>query len=270
MKTLICRLQHDSHLANEWFESNYIKLNQVSGYKHKNIWARTGEVEIWESSKQKLLRVVIDREFNFNEYVSSHCEKADRKLSLLSRLSNLMSFQQRRLLMKLFVEAQFGYCPLVWIFHGREINRKTNHIRERSLRIVSGYYNSSFKNLLKKANSVCIHHRNIQSLTVELLIKRENLSNTIMSDTFPTRVLNYNLRSQTDFFINTVNTRKFGLNWLRYFASKVGSMIPIEIQNSSTVEMFKSKISKWEPNDCNCKSCQEYLHRTKYVNLFDD
>ena len=47
-------------------------------------------------------------------------------------------------------------------------------------------------------------------------------------------------------------------------------MIPIEIQNSSTVEMFKSKISQGEPNDCNCKSCQEYLHRTKYVNLFDD
>ena len=26
--------------------------------------------------------------------------------------------------MKLFVEAQFGYCPVVWMFHGKEINRK--------------------------------------------------------------------------------------------------------------------------------------------------
>ena len=113
-----------------------MKLNQdkchllVSGYKHENIWARIGEVKIWESSKQKLLGVVIDRDLSFNEYVSSLCKKAVRKLSVLSRLSNLMSFQQRRLLMKSFVEAQFGYCPLVWMFHGRELNRNINYMKD--------------------------------------------------------------------------------------------------------------------------------------------
>ena len=161
------------------------------------------------------------------------------------------------------------YPIIVWMFHDGEINRKINHIRERSLRIVYRDYNSSFKHLLKKDNSVCIHDRNIQSLTVELFKVKENLSNTIMSYIFPTRVLNYNLRSQTDFLRNTVNTTKFGLNSLRHFASKVWSMIPIEIKNSSTVEIFKSKISKWEPNDCDCKLCQDYLHRIGYVNLFD-
>ena len=95
--------------------------------------------------------------------------------------------------MRSFVEAQFGYCPLVWMFHSREINRKINHIHERSLRID---YNSSFKDLLKTDNSVCIHHRNIQSLTAELFKVKENLSNTIMRDIFPARVLNYNLTSQ--------------------------------------------------------------------------
>ena len=52
LKTLISRLGHDSHLAIEWFQSNYMKLNQdkchllVSGYKHEKNWARTGEVRI--------------------------------------------------------------------------------------------------------------------------------------------------------------------------------------------------------------------------------
>ena len=32
-------------------------------------------------------------------------------------------------------------------------------------------------------------------------------------------------------------------------------MIPIEIKNSLSVQMFKIKISKWEPNDCDCKFC---------------
>ena len=90
-----------------------------------------------------------------------------------------------------------------------------------------------------------------------------------MSEIFPTRVLNYNLRSQADFPRNIINTTKFGLNSLRHVASKVWSMIPIEIKNSSTVEIFKSKISKWKPNDCDCKLCQDYLHRIGFVNLVD-
>ena len=140
------------------------------------------------------------------------CKKAGRKLSVLSRLSNLMSFQQRRLLIKSFVEAQFGCCPLVWMFMVQKINRKINHIHERSQRIFYRDYNSSFKDQLKKDKSVGIHHRNIQSLAVELFKVKENISNTIINDIFPTRLLNYSLRSQTDFFRNTINTAKYVLN----------------------------------------------------------
>ena len=68
--------------------------------------------------------------------------------------------------MKSFVEAQFGYFPVVWMFHSRELNKKINHIHERSLRIVYKDYNSFFNDLLKKDKSVCIHDRNIQSLAV--------------------------------------------------------------------------------------------------------
>ena len=125
LKTLISRLEHDSHLAIEWFESNYMKLNQdkchllVLGYKHENMWAQIGEVKIWESSKQKLLGFLLDRDLSFNEYVSFLCKKDGRKLSVLSKLSNLMSFQQRRLFIKSFTGAQFEYCPLSRMFHGR-------------------------------------------------------------------------------------------------------------------------------------------------------
>ena len=132
-----------------------------------------------------------------------------------------MSFQRRRSLLKSFVEAQFGYCPLVWMFHGREINRKINHIHERSLRIVYRDYNSSFKDLLKKDNSVCIHHRNniqFDHWTIQSERKPFQCNNECI---LHTRVLNYNLKSQTDFFRNIVNTTKSGLNSLRYFASKV-------------------------------------------------
>ena len=70
--------------------------------------------------------------------------------------------------MKSFIEAQFGYCQLIWMFHTRELNRKINHIHERALRIVYRNNSRSFTEMLKKDNLACIHYRNIPSLAIEL------------------------------------------------------------------------------------------------------
>ena len=40
-----------------------------------------------------------------------------------------MSFKNRKMLLKAFVKSQFGYCPLTWLFHGRNANSQINDIR---------------------------------------------------------------------------------------------------------------------------------------------
>ena len=89
--------------------------------------------------------------------------------------------------MKAFIESQFGYCPLIWMFHSRGVNNKINHLHERSLRIVFKDNISSFEDLLKKDSSFTIYQRNIQSLAIELFKIKGNLSNNIMYDIFQTR-----------------------------------------------------------------------------------
>ena len=76
---LIKRLEHDSLLAIESFQSNNMKLNQdkcyllVFGCKNESVWAQIGDEIFWETKKQKLLGLQIDRNLNFN--VSSLCKK---------------------------------------------------------------------------------------------------------------------------------------------------------------------------------------------------
>ena len=160
LNTLINRLQHDTSLAVEWFESNFMKINQdkcyllVSGHKHETVWAKVGETKICNkaSNKQKLLGVVIDRNLNFDEYVFDSCKKAGGKLSVLARLSNYISFEKRQILLKAFTESQFGYCRLRWMFHGRRANSKINHIHDRALRIVYKNNVLSFEELLELDN----------------------------------------------------------------------------------------------------------------------
>ena len=86
-------------------------------------------------------------------------QKAGKNLSVLARLSNFMSIKQRRVLMKSFIVSQFGYCPLIWMFHGTGVNNKINRLHKRSLRIVYKDSNSSFKDLLED-NSFTVYHRN--------------------------------------------------------------------------------------------------------------
>ena len=61
--------------------------------------------------------------------------------------------------MKAFIESQFNYCPLIWMFHSRTLNNKINHIHERALRTVYSAYNSSFYELLDKNDTFKIHQK---------------------------------------------------------------------------------------------------------------
>ena len=63
-------------------------------------------------------------------------KKANSKLHALARVSNFMNTDKLRLLMKAFIESQFSYCPLVWMFHSHTLNNKINKLHDRALHLV--------------------------------------------------------------------------------------------------------------------------------------
>ena len=69
--------------------------------------------------------------------------------------------------MKAFIESQFNYFSLIWMFHSRTMNIKMNRILEKALRLVYSNYSSNYNELLKKGGSFSIHERNIQTLAIE-------------------------------------------------------------------------------------------------------
>ena len=85
------------------------------------------------------------------------------KLLTLTRVDNFFLFKKRRILFKAFIESQFKYSPLVWMFDGRQISDKINKLHERTLRIV--YKDKTFT----------IHYQDIQSLAIEIYKAMINL-----------------------------------------------------------------------------------------------
>ena len=46
-----------------------------------------------------------------------------------------MNVSKKRIIMKSFIESEFGYCPLIWMLNSRELNNKINRIHERAIEI---------------------------------------------------------------------------------------------------------------------------------------
>ena len=168
-----------------------------------------------------------------------------------------MTFAQRRNIMKAFIESQFGYCPLVWMFCGRQTNARINHIHERALRAVYNDEKSPFEELLGRDKSETIHRRNIKILAAELNIKilaaelfktKNGLSNDIMAQLVCKRnSVGYSLRSQTDFSLPQVKSVNYGLKALRYFGPKIWNILPSDIKNSRTLREFSKNVKSWIP-----------------------
>ena len=200
----------------------------------------------------------------FNEHVSGVCTKASQKLHALSRVSNYMTLEQRKTTMTSFILSQFGYCPLVWMFHSRKLNNRINKIHERALRIIDKDDKSSFKELLKKDESFTIHERNLQTLAIELYKVLNGLSPKIMDLVFPPN-LNSKYPRQNAFITHNVKTVGSGTETLAHLGPKIWAIIPDCIKKSKSLYLFRKEIRKWKPEKCPCRLCKIYIKDLGFV-----
>ena len=202
----------------------------------------------------------------FNEHVSDICAKASQKLHALSRISNYMTLLQRQITMRSFILSQFGYCPLVWMFHSRKLNNRINRIHERGLRIVYKDLRSSFTELLKKDESFTIHERNIQTLGIELYKVVNGYSPKIANLIFP---LNPNCKypGENDFMTRNVKNVGSGTETLAHLGPKIWTLIPITIKKSKSLYTFRKEIRKWKPEKCPCRLCKIYVKDIGFVEI---
>ena len=82
LDSLVKRLEHDTNLTIEWFDSSYMKPNQgkchlrISAHKFETIRAKIEKTQTRGGREQKLLGVDTENDFNF---VITLCKKAGKK-----------------------------------------------------------------------------------------------------------------------------------------------------------------------------------------------
>ena len=112
-----------------------------------------------------------------------------------------MKLKLNRTRTKVFATSQFGYCPLVWMFHCRKTDRRINHLQEIILRTVHDDYTSLHEDLLRKYN--------IQSLANKYSIISQRTSQTFRRN-YTAQKMKFSIK---DFFSNCDQIRTFLRVW---------------------------------------------------------
>ena len=152
ISSVISELQRIIKKIFDWCRNNHMKANPekchviLSSNTQKEI--RFANASITSSPNQKLLGIALDSYLEFEEHINKICNIVNKKLNALYRSGSHTSFDKRKVLLRAFIESQFSYCSLIWMFHLRALNNKINRLHEKALRIVHGYYKSKFDELL--------------------------------------------------------------------------------------------------------------------------
>ena len=120
------------------------------------------------SSSEKVLGITIDSNLTFEKHINELYEKGNLKLNAFTRCAKFMSTKRKRLIIKAFIILQFNGCPLVWLFHTKQLNNRINSFHKK---VLGGTYqdrNSSFSGLMNLDKSVSIHYRNKKYLLSEI------------------------------------------------------------------------------------------------------
>ena len=155
------------------------------------------------------------------------------------------------------------------MFYSRKTNNRINKLHEWVLRLVYRDYEPTSEDLLTEDGSFTAHYYYIQTLAIELYKVYNNISQTIFGELFTRNNNGYYLRSNSEFIIPQIRTVLKGSNSIRYFRPIIWNLIPEELKNITSLNIFKKEIRRWKPKNYPCRICRNYVHNLGFVELFE-
>ena len=247
---VLSKCEKDTSTVFTWFQNNYLKANSGKSHllttsvyiQHINV----GENQLSSNKYEELLGILTEHKLTFENHLLNIVQKVNQKLHALAKISKYMPQKKLRIFMKAFASSQFAYCPLIWMFHSRQINHKIKKLHERVLGIVYNDHFSSFEELFSKDKSVTVHQRNLQILATEMYKILNVLSADIMQDIFGTKINYVNTRNAPAFSSRNIKTVRYGLQTISCMAPKIWDLAPKEMKQVTTLNELKAKIKNLE------------------------
>ena len=125
-----------------------------------------------ESNTVELLGIAIDNKLTFSEHINNLSRNASRKLYVLRRIRKYLTQDQAKLLYNAFINSQFSYAPIIWMFR-----RKNQYLKiQKNHKLLK--VDEDYDELLQMHNEITIHQKHLHALICKVL-KSLNNSNPV-------------------------------------------------------------------------------------------
>ena len=136
-------------------------------------------IKIRESSSVTLLGLTIHNRLTFKDHINILCRRANLKLHALRRISKYLTTVKAKQLYNTFINSQFNYASIIWMFCRKQDYLKIAKIQHKALKVVYKS-NESYEELLILNNEVSIHQKQLSIFATEVLKSLADLNSDFM------------------------------------------------------------------------------------------
>ena len=188
LQTIFKNLKHDMVNVLKWFKVNSMKASPqkfqfiiLGKSTRQTIILNTNNIKIRESQNVELLGLTIDNRLTFKDHIKMLCRRASYKLHALRRIRKHLTLEKSKLLYNAFINNQFNYESIIWMFCRRQDYLEVEKIHYKALKIV---YNSNecYEELSIRNNEVSIHQKQLRTLATEIYKSLTNVNPDFMKN----------------------------------------------------------------------------------------
>ena len=256
-------LQYDMKVILQWFRINSMKANPgkfqfmlLGKNRREKYVLDINGILVKESDSVTLLGVTIDNKLRFKQHISKISRSAFYKLRALRRIRNFLTVEKSHILAKAFINSQFNYAALIWMFSGKRNLAKINRIHSRTLKIVFNSFDKSYEELLELSGETTIHQKHLRFLAIEVFKSLMALNPKFMWPFFKLKPIKYDLRKGDVLNLPSAKSMTYGVNSLIFRGSLLWNTLPKSLKTSCSLLEFKRKIRCFGNIQCTCTICR--------------
>ena len=255
-------LKHDMVNVLKWFKVNSMKANPkkfqfmiLGKSTRQTIILNINNIKIRETQIVELLGLTIDNRLTFKDHINMLCRRASYKLHALRRIRKYLTLQKSKLLYNTFINNQFNYASIIWMFCRKQDYLEVEKIHYKALNIV---YNSNecYEELLIQNNEVSIHQKQLRTLTTEIHKSLTDVNPDFMKNYFSIKEIPYSLINGSALKIPSARSTYYGINSIHFRACVLWNKLPNSLKESQSLPEFKNKIKSIGKTDCSCTICR--------------
>ena len=261
--TIFSNLKYDLENVLSWFQANSLKPNPykfkfvILGDKQKtSLVLNISGKKISNSREIELLGIVMDNQLKFKKHIENLYKKASFKLHALRRIRKFLTVEKARILANAFINSQFHYAPLIWMFASKTAINKILKIDYITLQVVYSEYHKSYEELLQINKDIPVHQKHLRILALEVYKRIMHFNPEFMWHCFNTNPITYNLRKGSRLLVPPAKPVNFGTNSITFRGSLLWNNLPLRLKNSQTIDDFKFELKSLGKIHCTCSVCR--------------